>query len=197
MSIIINLYGGPGLGKSTTAAALFSILKCPEIAKLYGIATDSSKSVELVQEAAKEKAWEGVKITQGMQSDLIQEQIKRIDRLLDKVDYIITDSPTFLSPMYESHYHGTTSCLKYATDFREYIKDNDHIEFNIMLSRHKAYEPKGRFETEEQATTLDKVIEKFLVGQDIAFCKVTSKDPYRIKDIYSLVQESLLWHQIL
>ena len=44
--IVVNLYGGPGSGKSTTAAGIFSELK------MLGLNT------ELVTEYAKDKVWE-------------------------------------------------------------------------------------------------------------------------------------------
>ena len=47
---IVNLYGGPGTGKSTTAAALFAEMK------IRGV------NCEYIQEYAKDKAWEFGKI---------------------------------------------------------------------------------------------------------------------------------------
>ncbi len=43
---IINLYGGPGAGKSTSAAYLYYLLKCQQ------------ENVELVREYVKKWAWE-------------------------------------------------------------------------------------------------------------------------------------------
>lgn len=47
MTKVINLYGGPGTGKSSTAGMLFAHLK------LRGV------NCEYVQEYAKDAAWEG------------------------------------------------------------------------------------------------------------------------------------------
>jgi len=51
MTRVINLLGGPGVGKSTAAAKLFAKYK------------DEGKSVELVREYVKDWAWEGRKNT--------------------------------------------------------------------------------------------------------------------------------------
>lgn len=46
MSLVINLIGGPGAGKSTTAAGLFFLMKCAGL------------KVELVTEFAKELSYD-------------------------------------------------------------------------------------------------------------------------------------------
>lgn len=46
MTKVINLFGGPGCGKSTGAAYIFSLLKM------------KGMNVELVTEFAKDKTWE-------------------------------------------------------------------------------------------------------------------------------------------
>ena len=45
--LVINLYGGPGTGKSTTAAHVFALLKQRDV------------NAELVREYAKDIVWEG------------------------------------------------------------------------------------------------------------------------------------------
>ena len=45
-ALCVNLFGGPGIGKSTTAAGVFNLLK------LHGIET------ELITEFAKDLVWE-------------------------------------------------------------------------------------------------------------------------------------------
>ena len=77
--IIINLFAGPGSGKSTTCAGLFSKLK------LAGI------NCEMVLEYAKELVWENNLETLDDQIYIFAEQLHRINRLKNKVDVIITD----------------------------------------------------------------------------------------------------------
>lgn len=85
----INFYAGPGAGKSTVAAGLFSIMK------FHGI------NCELVSEYAKDLTWERSSVLKGDgQLKILGEQSWRLLRLSGKVDYIITDSPILLNTFY-------------------------------------------------------------------------------------------------
>jgi len=85
---IINLFGGPGVGKSTLAAGVFSLMKL------------EGKDVELVTEYAKELVWESVALENLSQLNIFANQYKRIARLDGKVEYVVTDSPLLLSSIY-------------------------------------------------------------------------------------------------
>lgn len=87
---IINLFGGPGCGKSTIAAGLFYKLKC--LGKI---------DCELVTEVAKDIIWDGNFELLQNQSYVFGNQYHRLWRLRNKVDLVITDSPTLLCHIYD------------------------------------------------------------------------------------------------
>ena len=89
--LLINLFGGPGAGKSTGAAYIFSKLK------MAGV------NAELVTEFAKDKVWEGNKEVFKNQAYIFGKQYFKISRCADKVDVIITDSPLLLSIVYNDN----------------------------------------------------------------------------------------------
>jgi hypothetical protein len=82
---IVNLFGGPGTGKSTNAALSFGKLK------VRGI------TAEYISEFAKDLVWEERHHALGYQPYLSAKQIYRIQRVIGKVPVIITDSPILLS----------------------------------------------------------------------------------------------------
>lgn len=81
---IINLFGNPGSGKSTTASFLFTELK------------RRGKEVEWAFEVAKELVWEEDFSLLKNQMFVFAAQMHRIDRLIGKVEYIVTDSPLMI-----------------------------------------------------------------------------------------------------
>lgn len=142
MTQIINIYAGPGAGKSTTAAGLFHRMKSENI------------SCELVTEFAKDVVWEGTVSQLRNQLWVFANQHNRIFKLLGKVDYIITDSPLLLSTIYgpESEF--------YNPELQELIiKTVDSMNNrNFFLLRSKPFHQQGRLHDESEALELDKEI---------------------------------------
>lgn len=153
MTKIINLYGGPGTGKSTSAAYLYYALKQKGI------------NAELVREYVKEWAWEGRKIDIYDQIFFLGKQLRKETLLYNKVDYIVTDSPIMLSAYYaEKHcpdliFQGIRGCVKAIYEQAE--KDGlKHI--HVMLKRSKGYNAAGRYQSENEALQIDTEIKKLL-----------------------------------
>lgn len=91
-TIVINAFAGPGAGKTT------SCLEVAEKLKKQGFVT------EYVQEYAKELVYDNNFIMLDghyeHQFAILNEQVKRINRLYGKVDFIVTDSPILLNNTY-------------------------------------------------------------------------------------------------
>ena len=87
-TIVINLFAGPGCGKSTTASGVFSELK------RIGV------NCEYVQEYAKDLVWGKNFKALSNQIHVYGEQHNRIFRLKGEVDVIITDSPPVMGMVY-------------------------------------------------------------------------------------------------
>jgi hypothetical protein len=140
MTKVINLFAGPGAGKSTTAAGLFHELKCRDI------------KCELVTEYAKDMTYEKRQNILSDQLYILAKQNRRLSRLVGHVDYIITDSPLLLGLAYvPGDYYSSFEPL--VTEIFESY-DNQ----NIVLLRRKKYQAYGRNQTEEQAIEKDNLI---------------------------------------
>lgn len=155
MTIIIDLFGEPCAGKSTLAAALFYKMK-----RQY-------MSVELVTEYAKDLIYEGEESGSMDQIKVFAEQYRRVARLIDKVDYVITDSPLALS----AYYAG-------VGPFREVIMGRAR-EFNsvgFFVNRNHPYDPNGRTQDEAGAAKVKKELHEFLDSEKVRYKEVTAGD---------------------
>jgi hypothetical protein len=143
-ALVINLFAGPGAGKSTMRASIFAELKWRGI------------NCEEAPEFAKDLTWEErFKVLSNNQDYVFGKQLHRIIRLVDKVDVVITDSPILFSIIYDS---------KNDDNFRRHVY-RKFIEFNNMnyfIERRKGYNPSGRSQTEEQAVEIDQQVRNFL-----------------------------------
>lgn len=126
-TLIVNLFGAPGTGKSTMAAQLFAMLKWKDI------------NCELVPEYAKIKVWDNHLDALNNQIYIFGKQHNAIYRLLGKVDVVITDSPILMQLCY------TENVALRALIRQEHFRMNN---LNILLNRTKKYNPKGRVQTE-------------------------------------------------
>lgn len=134
-TIVINLMGAPGTGKSTIASELFS--------KMKWLGYD----VELVSEYAKELIWEERNETFKNELYLFAKQHHRMFRLNNKVRYIITDRPLILSIFYNKKYGDNSEVFKNLV----LQEINKFKNINIFLNRTKPYVQKGRNQTEEES----------------------------------------------
>src|ERR1035437_107519 len=155
---VVNMYGGPGTGKSTTAGALFAEMKYRGV------------NCEYVQEYAKDKAWEfgtnhnGIPKVFQAQEYIFGKQHFRFRRCAEDVDLIITDSPLLLGLIYMPDDFPLPSI---RNAIREAYDMYDNL--NVFLVRNKPYNTKGRFQTEAKAKDLDDVIKDMLVKQQVPF----------------------------
>ena len=154
--IVVNLFGGPGSGKSTGAAFVFSNLK------MNGV------NCELVTEFAKDKTWEHNMQALSNQAYVFGKQFYRISRCEDQVDVIVTDSPLMLSTIYNND-------PRLGETFDKVVLDvfNSYENLNYLLLRTKPYNPIGRNQTEAESDNLCKEIEAMLEENSIPFFYTT------------------------
>ncbi len=145
----INLLAGPGAGKSTTAAWLFSELKNRKV------------SIELVTEYVKSWAIQKKEVKEFDQVYLFGKQMNYEHRFLSNgIKNIVTDSPLFLSYAYSEFYFPH---LHIGDGLLSIIKEYDkrYPSCNIFLRRkNKEYISEGRYQSKDQAVDLDKKIDE-------------------------------------
>jgi hypothetical protein len=157
MTTVINLFAGPGAGKSTTAAEIYYRMK------MMGF------NCELVREYVKDWAYENRTISGFDQFYIVGKQIKKESLLYGKVDYVITDGPLWNSAFYESHLEGTTYMVNHVKGFTQYAEENGVRYDNYFLMRNVPYDPNGRFQTEAEAIEIDKRMRAFLAELNLPF----------------------------
>lgn len=149
-TIIVNLFGGPGSGKSTGATWLFSQLK------LRGI------DCEYVSEFAKDKVWEENSKVFANQFYLSGKQSFKISRCFGKVDIIITDCPIAMGCVYSTSEKLTEAILE---EFGKYGTRN----INAFIRRDKEYNPNGRNQSYVEAKGIDDSIQSLLSNNSIPY----------------------------
>lgn len=169
--IVVNLYAGPGSGKSTTCAGVFSKLK------LAGV------NCEMALEYAKDKVWESSFKVLDNQIYVFGKQLHRLWRLKDQVDVIITDSPLLMSILYDSSKNE---------NFKNLILDqyNSFNNLNYFIQRNDEYNPKGRMQTLKEAKELDAGLSDILHNLHITHtivCKDGAID-YIVKDVLNILK---------
>lgn len=170
-TVVISLIGGSGVGKSTTAAAVFAEMK------------NQKMDAELVREYVKEWAWTGKKVGLFGQSIIYGKQLQRESDLYNKVDYIVTDSPLILCPIYQQFYTGQDSIKSLVLNDLNNAKSLGVDHLNFLLPRNKAFVQKGRFETEEQARKVDASVKAFLEYHNVHYVSVNVPDRDRVNFI--------------
>ena len=151
-TIVVNLFGAPGAGKSTGAAYIFSRLK------MNGV------DAELVTEFAKDKVWEENPTPFKNQAYMFGKQSYKIGRCAGKVDVIVTDSPLPLSIYYNNEERLTENFDRTVMDVFE-----SYLNMNYLLTRVKPYNPNGRHQTEAESDKVAEDLRNLLDEQDIPY----------------------------
>ncbi len=157
-TIVVNAFGGPGAGKTTTAWEI-----CAELKKV-GILAEyvSEYAKELVyelkdpSEGISSRAKKLLNGTMAAQSVIFAEQKHRIDRLMGQVAVVVTDSPIMLSAIY-------------ANDATQEFIDNiirqfcDYTSFNFIVKRADTpFQQEGRMQNLEESKQKDDEIKAML-----------------------------------
>ena len=167
---VINVFGGPGSGKSTTAAGVFYHMKCAGV------------EVELVQEYAKDMVWEGRHNILEDQIYIFAKQQRRIARLKNHgLQWVVTDSPIPLGLCY-------TKPEDQSDAFQDLVMQvfNSYDNHNFYLSRNVQYNPIGRNQkTEQEAVQVDDKVKHMLMHNQIAHMNVLG-GPSAVHDILAI-----------
>jgi replication-associated recombination protein RarA len=172
--ININLYGGPGTGKSTSAAGLF-----------YKMKTEGFK-VELVSEFAKELTFSEDKTRLKDQLLILAEQHHRMFRLQGKVDYVIHDSPINMGQVYLNDTTIPAEEFKVFNNalFSRYDNLNIFLQRNVEEHEYQEY---GRSQDLQGAIELDEQIKNMLVENSVEF-HLVKMDENAVNKIYEIVK---------
>lgn len=177
--LVVNLFGGPGVGKSTLAMRLASDLKMLHV------------ETEYVSEYAKDLVYENRSLTDQIM--IFAEQNRRIKRLTNPdsgVKVVICDAPILLSVAYEEFRRDKGFYVK-SEHFAPFMVDvfNGYKNLNILLKRDAEddYSIVGRKESAEESEKVDRIITNVLNRYHIPYM-VKSRDAR--KDILNKILAS-------
>jgi len=173
---LINLLGGPGIGKSVIAAFLFVKLK------LLGY------SAEYVQEYAKELVWTKDFETLNNQYYVTNKQYKIFSKMNGVVDFVVTDGTILHGLYYNRHNIDNTSNINKTEEF--ILKyHNEFNNINIFLKRGDfEYEQHGRIQTEKEAKEIDVILQHMLGLHKIPYVTFVS-DADKIDNIVEYITD--------
>lgn len=172
-TLVVNLYGGPGTGKSLMMAHLFAALKREGILS------------EMSLEFAKEVIWQQAtpKILNN-QIYLFGVQHERIHRLLGQVDVVVTDAPLLANIVYDPDNN---------TDFHKLVLCEYHKmdNLNFLLRRVKKFEgSQGRVHDEHDVDELDVKTKSILNTYKIPYRTITAEEEW-VEKVITLIKLKL------
>ena len=168
-TLIVNIFGGPGAGKSTTRAALFAKLKL------------AGYNCEEAVEWCKAKVYERNPYVFTDQLYIFAKQRKSLMQVINDVDVIVTDSPIILSALYDCD-HDPIHRTLFMYEFSRFNN------LNILLNRVKPYSTIGRFQDEDGAHKVDTEVRALLDSEALKY-HVVNGDEQAPEVILKLIQD--------
>jgi len=153
-TLVVNFFAGPGAGKTTYAWEVAAELKKRNIVTEY------------VPEYAKELVWDDRRDmldgSYAKQRLVLEEQARRVDRLIGKVDVVVTDSPVLLQPAY---------CKENQAEFEQQALEifSSRNNFNLFINRGSHYEQAGRIHTLDESRRVDGEVKEILNRHNVYY----------------------------
>ncbi|MGF7018766.1 hypothetical protein M2145_002541 [Lachnospiraceae bacterium PF1-21] len=174
-TIVVNAFAGPGAGKTTSAWEISSQLKKKGVV------------VEYVPEYAKELVWDGeIELLNGSYSSetkIYEEKKRRIDRLIGKVEVIVTDSPLLQSLEFLDHDKVSASEKKmFENRVMKDVSEYENFNYFVERNENEAYEKAGRIHTLKESKELDAKIKAMLKNKGIYYGTYNHNTINRIAD---------------
>ena len=173
--VVINGYGGPGAGKSTACMEITAALK------------KAGYGAEYVQEYAKELIYDkNIEMLDGSaknQFEILKEQTRRVDRLYDQVDFIVTDSPILLNEIYNK---------ELTPEYRDIVGkiQNSYSNFSFFIERDVSnFEEEGRIHNLAESIQKDQEIRDMLLDNDIKY------KTYNHENINEIVNDAINYYE--
>lgn len=152
---VINLFGGPGVGKTTLAMRVFTELNMKQI------------KVEYVDEYAKELTWnQSFKLMEN-QRMIFANQHQKFFRLKDTIDVCVTDAPLFNSIVYSGK--NDKNKTFHADVFNEFM---EYQNLNFFLKRETKYQEHGRSQKLEDAIKVDEEVLRCLKWFKVPYVEI-------------------------
>lgn len=173
--IVINGYGGPGAGKSTACLEITAALK------------KEGYNAEYVQEYAKELVYEkDMEMLDGSpehQYEILKEQTRRMDRLYDQVDFIVTDSPVMLNTIYNK---------QLTPEYESLVNElqGEYINYSFFMERDASnFEEEGRIHNLTESIEKDNEIKDMLQKNEIKY------KTYNHENINEIVNDAIDFYE--
>ena len=164
-TLIVNLWGGPSVGKTAMALRLAG-----ELSILMG----TECTVEYVPEYAKGMIWRGEEALMIKQPLVTEGQIALLAPV-GKVDVVITDSPIEVGLVYAQK-EDLEHTQRLISEWESTYKPNS---INIYIERASVsesnFQEKGRIHTLEESLKKDEEILAFLKKRGIVYTSVSQK----------------------
>lgn len=172
---VINLFGSPGAGKSTTMLELTKDLK------IMGLSVENTPEFfkELIME-------ESHKAEFGGQLHILSEQNRRLARLENKNEFAVTDCPLPLIGYYTPD--------DYIPGFNHFVQNlyNRYDNINYFIVRKHEFEKEKRIHSEEQSENISEELLNLMDKLNIKYKKFESCPEISALIIEDMVKENLI-----
>jgi hypothetical protein len=179
MSKLINLFGGPGIGKSGIAAGITYKMKKKHI------------KVNNPYEFPKRLAWDNNIPAISDQLYVFANQHRGIAECYGKVDYIVIDSPILFSTIYHRYYTKGYPAEMYGKVFHDMVIDlhRRYGSINILLERGVTiHNDDERFQNYKQSVEIDTLCKNVLDETKSPYHTVKVGDN-SVKDIMKIIKK--------